>query len=90
MGAGNCNMKAWTDLILSFAAGFAVGIVFAAFHFRSRLRFYKQFIEHRLASINRLRPSKVSPWSFRKLSIWKDGASRPSKSRKGSKEVENK
>lgn len=57
------------SLILVFVFGIAVGILVSSFFFESRLRFYKEFIEHRLASINLLRfhnsathkPSEPSP-----------------------------
>lgn len=41
-------MTAWTNLLLAFTSGFAFGAAFTIFRFKSRIRFYKQFIESRL------------------------------------------
>ena len=83
-------MKAWTDLILSFALGLAAGIVLAVFYFNSRLRLYKEYIEHRLAEINRLRPANASSWSLPKWSFWKAVLIRRSKAGERSKGTQNK
>lgn len=48
-------MMDWISLALAFVFGIATGILVSSFFFESRLRFYKEFIEHRLASINLLR-----------------------------------
>lgn len=47
-------MKDWVGLAVAFALGLAAGVAFGFMLFESRAKFYKEFIEHRLASINRL------------------------------------
>lgn len=46
------KMLDWISLVLVFAFGIVVGILISSFLFESRLKFYKEFIEHRLAAIN--------------------------------------
>lgn len=45
-------MSPWIHMPLTFAVGFAFGAVSAFFHFRARLKFYRQFIEQRLSTFN--------------------------------------
>jgi len=45
-------MDTWLHFPIAFVSGFALGGVTIFLHLRSRLRFYKRFIETRLASIN--------------------------------------
>jgi hypothetical protein len=44
-------METWVYLPLAFGSGFIFGSVVYFLHFRSRLRFYKRFIESRLESL---------------------------------------
>jgi hypothetical protein len=83
-------MKGWTQIALPFVFGIMVGVAFAFFLFESRIRFYREFIEHRLTSINRLRSSKETKRKQPKSSFWKAVTSRRSKPREESKPSHNK
>jgi len=63
-------MKAWIDLMLSFASGLVLGVGFAFFSFKSRLKFYAEFIESRLAPLNLLLSSKAQPLGEPESSRW--------------------
>lgn len=52
----SASHAAWVHLPLAFTFGFILGVVFAFSWFRSKLKFYKQFIERRLSSLNWGRP----------------------------------
>jgi hypothetical protein len=82
-------MKDWTSIVLAFALGLAVGVAFTSFFFESRVRFYKQYIEHRLASINRLRFQRGASHELPKASFWKTLLSRHSKPDGDSKSQQN-
>jgi len=47
------------DLIVSFGSGMVLGVVFAFLGFKARLRFYRKFIEDRLAPVNQLLSSEA-------------------------------
>ncbi len=73
-------MKDWLSLAVAFAFGLAAGVAFGFFLFESRARFYKEFIEHRLASINRLYSQEGTTRGLPILSSWRGrfkGRSRP-------------
>lgn len=46
----------WVDLALIFTLGFILGVAFAFSLLRSKLKFYKHFIERRLSSLNWVHP----------------------------------
>ncbi|HEV2248037.1 MAG TPA: hypothetical protein VGW37_15410, partial [Terriglobia bacterium] len=72
-------MRDLANLALGFLCGMAVGFVLSSFFFGARIRFYKEYIEHRLASINRLHfPSRAAHGKPR-ASFWKGFLHRPSK-----------
>lgn len=52
---GMVTMKTWSELILPFTVGAAVGFGLSFLLLASRIRFYRKFIEHRLAAINHFR-----------------------------------
>lgn len=45
-------MDAWIYLLFAFMCGLTLGCVYASLHFRTKVEFYRQFIERRLSSIN--------------------------------------
>lgn len=55
LALGVVTMETWRELILPFTVGALVGFGLAFVLFASRIRFYKQFIERRLAPVNPLR-----------------------------------
>ena len=77
------RMRDWGNLAIAFACGIAVGFVLSSFLFGARLRFYKEYIEHRLASINRLHFHSGTAHGEPRGSFWKGFLNRPSKSDKG-------
>lgn len=83
-------MKGWTHIAISFVSGIVVGVAFAFFLFKSRIRFYRDFIEHRLNSINRLRFSKDRKRKQPKSSFWKTATAHRSNPSEESKPSNNK
>jgi hypothetical protein len=84
------RMKDWIALVLTFAFGFAAGVVFASVFFESRVRVYKNFIEHRLASINRLYSQEITTHRLPKTSFWRVVFNRRSKSAEETKPTQKK
>jgi hypothetical protein len=82
-------MKDWLELALSFVFGVAIGVVFSFFLFESRIRFYRHFIEERLASINLLRHSKGKANEGQESSFWKSILGGRPKAGSGSKHSQN-
>lgn len=82
-------MMDWSSLVLVFVFGIAVGVFASSVFFESRVRFYKEFIEHRLASINRLRSQNTATDKSSKPSCWKTVFGRSSKPDKDSKSSQN-
>ena len=82
-------MRDWANLMLGFGCGLAVGFVLSAFFFGAKIRFYKEYIEHRLASINRLHFQSRATRERPRVPFWKAFLHRPSKANKGSKSVQD-
>ena len=82
-------MMDWISFVLVFVFGIAVGVLLSSFLFESRIRFYKEFIEHRLASINRLRIQNTKTDKSSKPSYWKTILGRPSKREEDPKSPQN-
>lgn len=82
-------MRDWISLGLVFVFGIAMGILVSSIFFESRIRFYKEFIEHRLSSINRLHFQRHAKSKSSKLSYWKTVLGRPSKRGDDSKSSQN-
>jgi hypothetical protein len=80
-------MKDWANLGVAFACGLAVGFALSAFFFGARIRFYKQYIEHRLAFINRLYLQGTATRPAPRVSFWKSILGRRSKQDEGSKSI---
>ena len=80
-------MKSWINFLVAFGSGLAVGVVVAAVFFESRLRLYKEYIEQRLAAINRFRSQSPATHGMHKPSSWKDIFTRHPASRSGSKSI---
>jgi hypothetical protein len=83
-------MKDWIGLLLAFAFGFAVGITFSSLLFESRIRLYKEYIERRLAAINRLRFQSPATRGWHRLSFLKVIFSRHPRSRGDSNSIGDK
>jgi hypothetical protein len=77
-------MNAWIDLMLSFASGLVLGVVFAFLSFKSRLRFYAEYIEARLAPVSLLLSSKARFQEEPESSLWESVSGCQSKSNKRS------
>ena len=75
-------MTHWIGFVSAFVLGLAVGVILAFFLFESRIRFYKDFIEQRLASINRLYSQNVTSTGPYKFSFWRNVFQRRSRSGK--------
>lgn len=45
-------MNSWAHLPMAFGVGFTMGGIVAFLHYRTKIGFYKQYIDTRLASIN--------------------------------------
>ena len=82
-------MRDWVNLLLGFACGVAVGIVLSSFFFGARLKFYKEYIEHRLTSINRLHFQGKTAGDKPRVSFWKALFNRTSRTDKGSKSIQD-
>lgn len=83
-------MKDWIGLTVAFALGLAVGVALSSFFFESRIRFYKLYIEQRLASINRVRSTGTKTRRLHKFSFLRGILSRRSKQGEGSGPFHNK
>ena len=82
---GLIKMMDWVSLALVFVFGIAMGILASSFFFESKLKFYKNFIEQRLSSINRLRFQNAAKQKSSKPSHGKAARRHPSKREKDSK-----
>jgi len=82
-------MMGLISFVLVFVFGLAVGVLVSSFLFASRIRFYKEFIEHRLLSINRLRSQNSAKHKSSKPSYWKTVFGRTSKREEDSKSSRN-
>lgn len=82
-------MRDWISLSLVFLFGIAIGILISSIFFEARLRFYKEFIEHRLSSINRLHLQRHAKSKSSKLAYLKTMLGRPSKRDEDSKSPRN-
>jgi hypothetical protein len=89
-GQNEITMMDWISLLLAFVFGLTVGIAFSSFLFESRIRFYREFIEQRLASINRLRLQGATTQRVHKSSFWRAILSRRTKSGEDAKPFQNK
>lgn len=83
------RMRDWSNLVMGFACGLAVGFVLSSFLFGAKIRFYKEYIEHRLASINRMHFQSRAAHGKPGGSFWRTFLHRPSKTEKGSKSVQD-
>lgn len=72
-------MMDWISILMVFVFGIAVGVLISSFLFESRIRFYREFIEHRLASLNRLRSQNAATEKSSKPSCWKTVFGHPPK-----------
>jgi hypothetical protein len=82
-------MMDWISLGLVFVFGVTMGVLISSLFFESRVRFYKEFIENRLSSINRLHFQRYAKSKSSKPSYWKTILGRPSKRDDDSKSSQN-
>lgn len=83
-------MNVWVGLILSFTTGLVLGGAIAFSRYKAKLRFYKQFIEKRLGTTFRDRPSKPLTRVSNEFPTWVSVSNRHSKSRKESDDPQDK
>jgi|GEM_PF-3107809 len=82
-------MMDWISLTLVFVFGIAIGILVSSLFFESRLRFYKEYIERRLASINLPRFQSAAKSKSPKRQDRKTDFSHTSKREKDSESPQN-
>lgn len=83
------TMKTWSELIFPFTVGAAVGFGLSFVFFASRIKFYKQFIERRLAAINPFHFAESEGEESAKSSLGKSFLTRRLKRDKPSKPTQN-
>lgn len=82
-------MRDWISLGLVFVFGITMGILVSSMFFESKIKFYKEFIEQRLSSINLIHFQRHAKRKSSKASYWKTVLGRPSKRDEDPKSPQN-